>query len=98
MMGPPCSSFVWMNSSACKRNAVDNFKGDVSYERVDDGNVQAEVAVFMAVYALHRHAVPVLENPQQSMLWKDSIVNTLQVALREHLYEAIVFRSGDEGK
>ena len=70
MMGPPCSSFVWMNSSACKRNAVDDFKGDVSYERVHDGNVQAEVAVFMFVYALHRHVVPVLENPQQSMLWK----------------------------
>ena len=60
-MGPPCSSFVWMNSSACKRNAVDDSKGDVSYERVHDGNVQAEVAVFMFVYALHRHVVPVLE-------------------------------------
>jgi hypothetical protein len=90
-----------MNSSACKRNAVDGFKGDVSYERVHDGNVQAEVAVFMFVYALHRHVVPVLENPQQSMLWKYSIVNTMRAALHEHLHEAIAFRcsfsSGDEG-
>ena len=101
MMGPPCSSFVWMNSSACKRNAVDDFKGDVSYERVHDGNVQAEVAVFMFLYALHRHVVPVLENPQKSMLWKYSIVNTMRAALHEHLHEAIAFRcsfsSGDEG-
>ena len=101
MMGPPCSSFVWMNSSACKRNAVGDFKGDVSYERVHDGNVQAEVAVFMFVYALHRHVVPVLENPQKSMLWKYSIVDTMRAALHEHLHEAIAFRcsfsSGDEG-
>ena len=52
-MGPLCSSFVFPDSSHCKRKAS-NFDGDTTYPPVFQGNLMAVIAAFLVQVALAR--------------------------------------------
>ena len=68
-MGPVCSSFVFMNSSRCKRT-VHNPMGDVDYRPVAEGNLHASVAAFLYALACLRGILPVVENPVGSLIFR----------------------------
>lgn len=68
-MGPVCSSFVFMNSSKCKRSLA-NPLGDVNYKRVVEGNLHASVAAFLFALASLRGVLPIIENPAGSMIFR----------------------------
>jgi len=68
-MAPVCSSFVFMNSSKCKRR-VGNWMGDVNYKPVAEGNLHATVAAFLFALARLRGVSPVLENPSGSVIFR----------------------------
>ena len=69
-MGLPCKSFVFLNSSNCKRNPYDQYKGDTSYQPVKEGNLFANEANYLGQLALQRGVQVVIENPPQSTLWQ----------------------------
>ena len=109
MMGPPCCSWVWMNSVNCKRSEDNDFLGDWSYEAVHKGNVMFEVAIFFFHLGLARGVVPALENPQQSYMWKCGPMVQMQAAFSDSvahgfpghtLHSVTVFRCAftDRGK
>ena len=68
-MGPVCSSFVFMNSSRCKRT-LQNPMGDVDYRPVAEGNLHASVAAFLYALACLRGILPVVENPAGSSIFR----------------------------
>ena len=68
-MGPVCSSFVFMNSSRCKRT-LDNPLGDVDYKPVAEGNLHASVAAFLYALACLRSILPIVENPVGSLIFR----------------------------
>ena len=68
-MGPVCSSFVFMNSSRCKRTK-DNPMGEVNYKPVAEGNLHASVAAFLFALASLRGVLPVVENPAGSIIFR----------------------------
>ena len=68
-MGPVCSSFVFMNSSRCKRT-LQNPMGDVDYRPVAEGNLHASVAAFLYALACLRGILPVVENPAGSLIFR----------------------------
>ena len=68
-MGPVCSSFVFMNSSRCKRTRK-NPMGDVDYKPVAEGNLHASVAAFLYALACLRGILPVIENPVGSSIFR----------------------------
>ena len=68
-MGLPCSSFVFLNSSNCKRNLYNGYKGDTNYPPVKLGNLFANEAKFLAELAFKRNVQVVIENPPSSCLW-----------------------------
>jgi len=91
VMGPTCSSFVFMNSSKCKRSSTNDFEGDTSYEQVHAGNLQADVAGFIFLYAFCRGVIPVLENPPASNMWNHGVVKLIPEAVTP-LYTSETFR------
>ena len=68
-MGPVCSSFVFMNSSRCKRT-LDNPLGDVDYKPVAERNLHASVAAFLYALACLRSFLPIVENPVGSLIFR----------------------------
>ena len=80
MMGPPCSSFVWMNLANTKRSQANDFEGDWSSGVVHEGNLHLDIAVFFFAYTLVRGAVPVVENPERSLMWETGAMKTLRAA------------------
>ena len=67
-MGPLCSSFVFPDSSKCKRKAS-NFDGDTTYPPVFQGNLMAVIAAFLVQVALARGVHAAIENPAGSTFW-----------------------------
>ena len=67
-MGPLCSSFVFPDSSHCKRKAS-NFDGDTTYPPVSQGNLMAVIAAFLVQVALARGVHAAIENPAGSTFW-----------------------------
>ena len=67
-MGPVCSSFVFINSSRCKRT-LQNPMGDVHYRPVAEGNLHASVTAFFYALACLRSILPVVENPVGSWIF-----------------------------
>ena len=67
-MGPLCSSFVFPDSSHCKRKAS-NFDGDTTYTPVFEGNMMAVIAAFLVQVALARGVHAAIENPGGSTFW-----------------------------
>lgn len=68
-MAPPCKSFVFLNSSNCRRNPYNKYHGDTSYPPVKEGNLFANEAKYLGQLALKRDVQVVIENPPQSTLW-----------------------------
>ena len=68
MMGPVCSSMVFMNSSRCCRT-FDNVWGDVTYAPVQEGNHFANCMVLFLLVSDARGLHAVCEQPKGSMLW-----------------------------
>ena len=69
VMAPCCSSFGFLNLSKTKRS-VNNPEGDISYNKVQDGNSQAMAAAFLFALASIRSVKAVVENPTSSWLFK----------------------------
>jgi len=69
VMGPPCSSFVMLNSAKCKRKSTNNYRGDETYAPVQLGNLLATAAAFLMTVACLRQ-VEVVENTPGSTIWK----------------------------
>ena len=95
MMGPPCSSFVWMNLANTKRSQANDFEGDWSSGVVHEGNLHLGIAVFFFAYTLVRGAVPVVENPERSLMWETGAMKTLRAAASAGgtaTHEATAFR------
>ena len=67
--GVQCSSFVFADSSHCKRKR-DNVQGDLSYQPVVDGNAMANTAAFFMVVCVLRGVQAGLENPAGSQLFE----------------------------
>ena len=95
IMGPPCSTFVWMSSSVCKRSEENDFDGEWENVKVHGGNFQLDIALWFFTYAYMRSVVPALENPQHSFMWKCARTRALLAALvaaGDEVHEVIVFR------
>ena len=69
VMAPCCSSFGFLNLSKTKRS-VNNPEGDISYNKVQDGNSQAMAAAFLFALASIRSVKAVVENPTSSWLFE----------------------------
>ena len=54
VMGPPCSSFVMLNSAKCKRKSANNYWGDETFAPVQLGNLLATAAAFLMTVACLR--------------------------------------------
>ena len=67
-MAPVCSSFVYMNSSNCKRTKQ-NPAGDTGYGPVRDGNRMALIAAFLYAIAMLIGAKPIIEQPAGSVMF-----------------------------
>ncbi|CAE7834952.1 unnamed protein product [Symbiodinium sp. CCMP2592] len=67
-MGPPCSSWVFLNQRNCKRNAH-NRGGDGTYKPVADGNTFARIAAFIFALCSIRNVFVVIEQPKGSQMW-----------------------------
>ena len=65
-LAPECSSWTWMNCSRCKRLEDNGYIGDVTYDKVVQGNAIAEASVFLTLLAAARHVKAALENPEGS--------------------------------
>jgi len=65
---PTCSSFGFANSNKCRRTKT-NWAGDVSYEAVQRGNLEAQIAVFLVSLAVARGVHAFLENPAGSLMF-----------------------------
>ena len=76
-MAPVCSSFGFMNSSNCKRSAANSWRGDETYESVQDGNLGADIACFLFWLAWARGVEVAMENPSKSAFWKYGSVVSL---------------------
>ena len=72
-MAPVCSSFVWMNSSNCKRSKQ-NPEGNTAYGPVKDGNRMAMIAAFFYALAMLMDVSPVMEQPSGSMMFRLPLV------------------------
>jgi len=68
-MGIECRSFVFLNSSNCKRNYYNQYAGDTKYEPVKTGNLFANEGKFFADLGFARDLIVVIENPPASTLW-----------------------------
>lgn len=68
-MAPVCSSFVWLSSSHAKRGPENDFRGDQTQEFVQEGNLGAEIAMFLFVLAWSRGCHAAVENPVGSKFW-----------------------------
>jgi hypothetical protein len=89
-MAPVCSSFVFMNSSRCERDEDNYFVGDVSYDKVHEGNVMADSAAFFMFVAWARGSDCVFENPIGSTIFK---YGGLKVAIDKlKLHDAVAYR------
>lgn len=67
--GVQCSSFVFADSSNCKRKRG-QVQGDLSYQPVVDGNAMANTAAFFMALCVLRGVQVVLENPAGSQLFE----------------------------
>jgi len=68
VMAPTCSSFGFPNSSRCKRTH-DNPWGDMSYDKVQQGNKEFQACERLTLLGIARGLFVVLENPPRSWLW-----------------------------
>ena len=83
-MAPVCSSFVFMNSSNCMRSVDNDWKGDVTYKPVIEGNLGAEIACFLWWLAWARGVEVAMENPSRSNFWKYPCIRELGVQAMPH--------------
>ena len=81
-MAPPCSSFVYMNSSKCKRTAANHYRGDENYKPVAVGNLIAEIAAFFLLLAHVRRVEACVENPPPSHMWQFPVMKEVIYSLR----------------
>lgn len=68
-----CSSWVFPNSSRCKRTKIQPV-GDVAYPPVDMGNRMAEASLFLFCVAAARGVHAIIENPAASMFFEFPVV------------------------
>jgi hypothetical protein len=68
-LAPLCSSWVFYNVSRTKRCKANEYKGDMSYPPVQDGNLMAEACVFLVKLAKARGLHFAIENPKGSYIW-----------------------------
>lgn len=67
-MAPDCRSFGFANSAQCKRKR--GFPcGDESYPKVQEGNLMADIAVFLFALLANRAVCAAIENPRNSYIW-----------------------------
>lgn len=66
--GVVCSSFVFANSSRCRRSPA-NPSGEVGYSAVAAGNIMAQIAVLFMFIALARGIQCGIENPAHSQIF-----------------------------
>lgn len=69
-MAPVCSSFSWLNLKNTQRRLENDYKGNVKYGPVQEGNKMADTAALFAKVALGRGCQVVIENPPGSSIWK----------------------------
>ena len=78
-MAPVCSSFVFMNSSNCKRSIL-RPQGNTAYAPVREGNFMASIAAFLYAVAMLRGVHPVIEQPAGSIMFRyKPLANVLNI-------------------
>lgn len=96
---PVCSSFVFANSSNCKRT-IDNPYGDEGYEAVVQGNHMATCAAFLMALACARNVEVAIENPVSSHIFRfpplAKVLQELKVTF--HNTDACAYSSKPVGK
>ena len=96
---PVCSSFVFANSSNCKRT-IDNPYGDEGYEAVVQGNHMAMCAAFLMALACARNIEVAIGNPVLSQIFRfpplAKVLEGLKVSY--HITDACAFSSKPFGK
>ena len=81
-LAPVCSSWVFMNSSKCKRTAANGYRGDEGYKPVQLGNIMAEATAFLILLAYRRCCTAAMENPIQSVIFRYGPLQIVVEALR----------------
>ena len=81
-LAPVCSSWVFMNSSKCKRTAANGYRGDEGYKPVQLGNIMAEATAFLILLAYRRCCTAAMENPIRSVIFRYGPLQLVAEALR----------------
>ena len=81
-LAPVCSSWVFMNSSNCRRTAANGYKGNEKYKPVQLGNIMAEATAFLVLLAYRRCCTAAVENPIQSVIFKYKPLQLVAEALQ----------------
>ena len=82
-MAPVCSSFVFANSSNCRRTGPD-FEGNLLYDAVIAGNLMATISAFFMLLAHRRQLHASAENPSGSMYFSYKPLSEVFDALGVH--------------
>ena len=98
---PTCSSFGFANSNKCRRTKM-NWAGDVSYDAVQRGNLEAQIAVFLVSLAVARGVHAFLENPAGSLMFSflESLgsLAPLRILLRYQVVPRCAYSTEPPGK
>ena len=97
-MGIECRSFVFLNSSNCKRNCYNQYAGDTKYEPVKTGNLFANEGKFFADLGFARDLIVVIENPPASHLWSYLPANFMKKLPYSAVCNRCVFEDAPDGQ
>ena len=97
-MGIECRSFVFLNSSNCKRNYYNQYAGDTKYEPVKTGNLFANEGKFFADLGFARGLIVVIENLPASTLWSYLPVNFMKKLPFSAVCNRCVFDDAPDGQ
>ena len=89
-LAPVCTSWGFMSSSRCKRNAANGYEGDPSCASVVAGNAMVKATVLLMLLAARREVRAAMENPVHSIMFRYHLVTQVETALA--MTSAIAYR------
>ena len=89
-LAPVCTTWGFLSSSRCKRDASNGYEGDPSCTSVVAGNAMVRATVFLMLLAARREVRAAMENPVHSIMFRYPLVTQVEAALA--MTSAIAYR------
>ena len=89
-LAPVCTTWGFLSSSRCKRDASNGYEGDPSCTSVVAGNAMVRATVFLMLLAARREVRAAMENPVHSIMFRYHLVRQVETALA--MTSAIAYR------